>query len=250
MQRWATFDCYGTLIDWNGGIRAELARVFPEAVPAETEHGTDDLAEAERRAGEGAAPAPRKAAIKEESELDRLLARYHEIEPELERDGKLSYRDVMTEAMRRLGAPAGEEQGLAASLPQWEPFPEIHNALTEVRDRGWNIAILSNSDKDLIEASKERIGVPFDETVVASEIHSYKPALTHWLEFYARTLADKRFHVHVAASSFHDIAPAGRLRLRSVWVNRDGDHPYATPTVELEDLYELGTVLDDLLPAA
>jgi 2-haloacid dehalogenase len=250
MQRWATFDCYGTLIDWNGGIRAELARVFPDAVPVERADEPEGLAEPEAGDSEEAAQAPKKVAVKEGSELDRLLARYYEIEPELERDGRLSYREVMTEAMRRLGAPAGEEGGLAASLPGWETFPEISNALTEVRERGWKIAILSNSDRDLIEASKERIGVPFDETVVASEIHSYKPALTHWLEFYARTLADKRFHVHVAASSFHDIVPAGRLRIRSIWVNRDGEHPYATPTIELEDLYELGTVLDDLLPAA
>jgi 2-haloacid dehalogenase len=214
MQRWATFDCYGTLIDWNGGIRAELERLFGD----------------------------------DEQEIDGLLARYHELEPELELDGKLTYREVMTEAMRSLGAPEGEEAGLADSLPGWEPFPETVNALTECRERGWRLAILSNSDKDLIEASKERIGVPIDETVVASEIHSYKPNLTHWLEFYARTLADKRFHVHVGASNFHDIAPASRLRIKSVWVNRLEEHAITDPTVEIEDLYELGQVLDDLMP--
>ena len=191
MQRWATFDCYGTLIDWNGGIRAELERLFGD----------------------------------DEDEIDALLARYHELEPELERDGTLSYREVMTEAMRRLGAPEGEEGGLADSLPAWEPFPETLDALTECRERGWKLAILSNSDTDLIEASKERIGVPFDETVVASEIHSYKPALMHWLEFYARTLADKRAHVHVGASIYHDIAPATKLRIPSVWINRLDEHP-------------------------
>ena len=216
MQRWATFDCYGTLIDWNGGIRAELERLFGD----------------------------------DEEEIDGLLARYHELEPELERDGKLSYREVMTEAMRRLGAPEGEESGLADSLPGWEPFPETINALTECRERGWKLAILSNSDKDLIEASKERIGVPIDETIVASEIHSYKPNLMHWLEFYARTLADKRAHVHVAASNFHDIAPASKLRIRSVWVNRLNEHAITDPTIEIEDLYELGQVLDDLMPEA
>jgi 2-haloacid dehalogenase len=214
MQRWATFDCYGTLIDWNGGIRAELERLFGD----------------------------------DEEEIDGLLARYHEIEPELERDGKLTYREVMTEAMRRLGAPEGEESGLADSLPSWEPFPETINALTECRERGWKLAILSNSDKDLIEASKERIGVPIDETVVASEIHSYKPNLMHWLEFYARTLADKRAHVHVGASNFHDIGPASKLRIRSVWVNRLDEHAITDPTIEIEDLYELGQVLDDLMP--
>jgi 2-haloacid dehalogenase len=216
MDRWATFDCYGTLIDWNGGIRAELERLFGD----------------------------------DEEEIDGLLARYHELEPELERDGKSSYREVMTEAMRLLGAPEGEEGGLADSLPGWEPFPETVNALTETRERGWKIAILSNSDKDLIEASKEVIGVPFEETVVASEINSYKPNLMHWLEFYARTLADKRYHVHVGASNFHDIAPAATLRIRSVWVNRLDEHAHTDPTIQIADLYELGQVLDDLLPAS
>ena len=166
MERWATFDCYGTLIDWNGGIRAELARVF----------------------GDDARPTT-------------LLARYHELEPELQRDGTLSYREVMTEAMRRLGAPAGDGARARRSLPGWRPFPEVRGALEELRRRGWKLAILSNSDPDLIAASKELIGVPFDETVVASEIGSYKPAHRHWEEFFARTLAPRAGHVHVGASA-------------------------------------------------
>ena len=85
--------------------------------------------------------------------------------------------------MRRLGAPAGEEAGARRVAPGWQPFPEVREALEEVRARGWRLAILSNSDPDLIEASKERLGVPFDETIVASEIGSYKPALRHWREF-------------------------------------------------------------------
>ncbi len=113
--------------------------------------------------------------------------------------------------MRRLGAPEGEEGGLADSLPSWEPFPEVHDALAEARERGWKLAILSNSDPDLIAASKELIGVPFDETVVASEIHSYKPAVMHFLEFQARTLVDRNRHVHVAASIYHDVVPANTL---------------------------------------
>src|SRR5205085_9120063 len=120
--RWATFDCYGTLIDLNAGIRAELARVFGE------------------------------------ERADEQLRRYHELEPELEADGRRSYRDVMTEAMRRLGAPAGEEAGLAQSLPGWQPFPEVGRSLEDVRERGWKLAILSNTDLDFITASKERLG--------------------------------------------------------------------------------------------
>ncbi len=215
-DRWATFDCYGTLIDWNGGIRAELERVF-----------------------EG----------RDEAEIDSLLERYHEVERELEKDGTLTYRAVMTEVMRRLGAPAGEESGLADSLPSWEPFPEVREALEEARERGWRLAILSNSDREFIEASKERIGVPFDETVVASEIHSYKPAFMHWLEFQARTLTDRSRQVHVAASSYHDIRPATKLRIPNVWINRDEEHPITSPTRELPDLSRLPDTLDEILPA-
>jgi 2-haloacid dehalogenase len=211
MTRWATFDCYGTLIDWNGGIRGELARVFGE-----------------ERAGE-------------------QLHRYHELEPELEADGTLSYREVMTEAMRRLGAPAGEESGLAESLPRWQPFPEVRAALSEARDRGWKLAILSNTDPDLIAASKELLDVPFDETIVASEIGSYKPALRHWQEFASRTGADPALHVHVAASLFHDIAPANELGLPNIWINRLGETPGPRPTVELPDLVGLPETLDRLV---
>jgi 2-haloacid dehalogenase len=115
-DRWATFDCYGTLIDWNGGIRAELARVFGE------------------------------------DRADELLDRYHELEPQLEADGKRSYRDVLTEAMRRLGATAGEENALARSLPTWQPFPEVPEALRQARADGWKLGILSNTDRDYIDA--------------------------------------------------------------------------------------------------
>ncbi len=156
MDRWASFDCYGTLIDWDGGMRSELARVF----------GEDDA--------------------------DELLGVYHRLEPELQRDGSRSYREVLTEAMRRLGAPPGAEHGLAESLPAWRAFPEVHGALHELRLRGWKLAILSNTDDDFVAASQVQIGVPFDEVVVAQEIGSYKPAHRHWEEFFQRTRAPPR----------------------------------------------------------
>jgi 2-haloacid dehalogenase len=212
MDRWASFDCYGTLIDWNGGIRAELARVFGE------------------------------------DQADAQLRRYHEVEPELERDGTLSYHQVMTAAMRQLGAPAGEEHGLAESLPGWVAFPEVHDALTEARLRGWKLAILSNTDTDYIAASQVQIGVPFDEVVVAGEIGSYKPAHHHWDEFFLRTHAAREGHVHVAASLFHDVVPSNELGLRSIWINRLGEQSTdVTPTRELTDLSRLPETLDELV---
>jgi 2-haloalkanoic acid dehalogenase type II len=233
-DRWATFDCYGTLIDWNGGIRAEIERLWP---PPEQEEE-----EAEDESDEAPEPEP-------DLETEARLRRYHEVERELERDGTLSYRDVMTEAMRRLGAPEGEEGGLAASLPSWEPFWEVPEALEEARKRGWRLAILSNSDPDLISASIRQIGVPFDEVIVASEIGSYKPAFMHWLEFQARTRADRRRHVHVAASSYHDIVPASKLRLPNVWINRDDEPALTAPTRERQDLVDLADILDEIIPA-
>jgi 2-haloacid dehalogenase len=218
-MRWATFDCYGTLIDWNAGIRGELERLF------------------------GVRDAP------------RLLERYHELEWELEQDGSLSYRTVLIEGLIRLAAegglamPEGESDALARSLPDWEPFPEVHDALAELRHRGWSLVILSNSDRDLIEASMRRIGVPFDLAVVAGEIGSYKPAPAHWERFFELTTADKEHHVHVAASLAHDIAPAGELGLRSVWINRLDERPEPKPDRELRDLSELPDTLDELVSA-
>jgi 2-haloacid dehalogenase len=218
-DRWATFDCYGTLIDWNGGIAGELGRLF----------------------GPGRAP--------------RLLARYHELEPQVQaEDPELTYRRVLTLTLERLAEsedlalPDGEHDALPQSLPSWTPFPEVPGALEEARGRGWRLAILSNTDRDLIAASKAQIGVPFDETIVASEIGSYKPGHRHWSEFFARTHADRAGHVHVAASLFHDVAPCAELGLRSVWVNRLGETADPVPTREIADLSGLADVLDELVP--
>jgi 2-haloacid dehalogenase len=219
VQRWATFDCYGTLIDWNGGILRELERLF------------------------GVQEAP------------RLLERYHELEPELEEDGSLPYRAVLTGALIRLAEeeglsiPEGESDVLARSLPEWQPFPEVPDALAELRHRGWNLVILSNSDRDLIIESEKRIGVPFDLMIVAGELGSYKPAPAHWEHFFEVTTADKEHHVHVAASLFHDIAPARELGLKSVWINRLGEKPEPKPDRELTDLSGLPDTLDELVPA-
>jgi len=151
--------------------------------------------------------------------------------------------------MRRLGAPAGREHGLADSLPSWRSFPEVHAALEELRARGWRLGILSNTDADFIAASQVQIGVPFDEVVVAQEIGSYKPAHRHWEEFFDRTRAARDGHVHVAASLFHDIEPANELGLRSVWINRLGEPARVRPTRQLPDLLALPETLDELVSA-
>jgi 2-haloacid dehalogenase len=216
--RWATFDCYGTLVDWNAGIGGELGRLF----------------------GAGEAP--------------RLLERYHELEPEVQlEDPSRTYREVLTIALERLARtegraiPEGETAALARSLPGWPVFPEAREALTEARRRGWRLCILSNTDRDLIDASMTAIGVPFERAIAASEIGSYKPAHGHWHAF-ERELGQMP-DVHVAASLYHDIAPARELGLTSVWVNRLGEDADPVPTREIPDLTSLPAVLDELVPA-
>ena len=175
MERWATFDCYGTLIDWNAGIGRELERLF------------------------GAAQA------------GRLLHAYHELEPQIQHEepGR-SYRDVLAMTLARLAEredlplAADEHGALARSLPSWEPFPEVRESLEDAGARGWKLAVLSNTDRDFVDASLAQIGVPFELAIVASEIGSYKPAHRHWEVFFERTDADRAGHVHVAASLFHD----------------------------------------------
>ena len=219
MDRWATFDCYGTLVDWRAGIRGELARLF----------GTDGA--------------------------DELLALYYELEPSTQANGALTYREVLAATLARVAAnsartiPDGEEDALARSLPGWPVFPEVTVALTEAREHGWRLAILSNTDRDLLDASIRTIGVAFDDTVVASEIASYKPARRHWEVFAERSGVIAARHVHVAQSLFHDIAPAGELGLRSIWINRLGERPGPQPTRELPDLSTRAATLDELVPA-
>ena len=220
-MRWATFDCYGTLIDWNSGLRAGLAQVF----------GGD--------------------------QADRLLARYHEIEPRIQADDpRKSYRAVMADALFQIGHEEGRELGneerdtLGRSLPGWEPFPEVPGALREAGSRGWRLVILSNTDRDFIEASMRQIGVEFELAIVASEIDSYKPAHGHWKAFYELTGADRAQHVHVAASVFHDIRPAFDLGIPTIWINRLGEQSDARPDRELPDLSGLPDALEDLKPAA
>jgi 2-haloacid dehalogenase len=221
VERWATFDCYGTLIDWNLGIRTELERLF----------------------GVEAAP--------------RLLERYHELEPDIESESESfhTYREVLTLALERMAQeesvqiPEGEADALAKALPDWPPFPDVPPALAELRNRGWMLALLSNTDRDLIEASQRQLGVPADLAIVAEDVGSYKPAHGHWERFFEDTTADRAMHVHVAASLFHDVAPARELGLRTVWINRLGEKPEPAPDRELTDLTDLPDTLEELVPA-
>lgn len=218
-DRWATFDCYGTLVDWFGGVRMTLARLWPQ------------------------------------EDADALLDRYHQIEPTVEAGRGIPYRQVMAETLAAIAEaegliiPVGEADALAISLPAWPVFPDVPGGLLGLRDRGWKLGILSNTDADLLDASLVAIGVPVDVRIVASEVGSYKPALAHWDAFFRETGADRSRHVHVAASLFHDVEPCAQLGLPCVWINRRRETSLLPRAGELVDLMALPDTLDALAPA-
>jgi 2-haloacid dehalogenase len=217
-QRWATFDCYGTLIDWDRGLAGTMLRLWPDA------------------------------------DREWLLARYHAVEPLIQEGRSLPYREVMARALRAIAAIEGlalfpeQEHSLSDSLSTWPAFPEVSASLQTLRDRGWKLAILSNTDPDLLAASLEQIGVVVDLAITAHEAGSYKPARGHWDAFYRMSGADPGRHVHVGASIFHDIAPANRLGLPSVWINRLNGDSDVPRTAELPDLSRLPQTLEGILP--
>lgn len=220
MDRWATFDCYGTLIDWMGGIRSTLAGLFPD---------TDSHA---------------------------LLERYHGIERAAQAGRSLPYREVLTESLVGLAAAEAlplrpeDAPALALSLPSWKPFPEVAASLSELREQGWRIAVLSNTDPDLLDASLAAIGVPVDLRITAAEAGSYKPARGHWDTFFSLTGAERERHCHVAASLFHDVAPTSELGLPCVWINRQDETSDLPRVAEMRDLEGLAEVLDGVVPGS
>jgi 2-haloacid dehalogenase len=189
-----------------------------------------------------------------EADSDRLLERYHEIEPRVQQGSAIPYRDVLAQGLRVLADEedlplASEDEGaLAESLPSWRPFPEVPGALADLRGRGFNLVLLSNTDPDLLAASIERIGVPVEGAITAAEAGSYKPAHGHWERFFERFDADRERHVHVAASVFHDLEPTAELGLQAVWINRLHEVSDAPRAAELKDLSRLPEVLESLVP--
>jgi 2-haloalkanoic acid dehalogenase type II len=192
-----TFDCYGTLIDWERGI----SEAFAAAARA------DGVA----------------------LDLGAVLRAYHEVEPRVQAERYRRYRDVLALAARgvadRLGwtLPPGRESFLAESLPSWPPFPDTNDALRRLRDAGHRLIILSNVDDDLLAGTRHHLAVEFDAVITAERVGSYKPAAGHFAA--ARTqIGDGRW-LHVAQSYFHDVQPARALGVATAWINRKGERP-------------------------
>jgi len=194
-----TFDCYGTLIDWETGILAALRTVVPA----------------------GAA------------EDEQLLAAYGDAEGAIEAGPYRRYREVAGEAMATVARTHGGEPTpddvarLGGSVVDWPAFPDSHDALTRLRTR-FRLGILTNCDDDLFAASNRRLGVDFDWIVTAQQVGSYKPDPRNFAALTDRLAADgvpKERILHVAQSLFHDHAPAQRLGFHSVWIDRRHDRP-------------------------
>ena len=189
-----TFDCYGTLIDWEAGILASLHEVLGwAAIP-----GADD---------------------------DALLEEYGAIESELEGGAWMPYGSVLAEALgavcRNHGRAPTEDQArrFARSVADWPAFPDSAAALATLAER-FELGVVTNCDDDLFAASNERLGRPFSWVVTAEQVRSYKPAPKHFervLELAGRPVDAV---LHVAQSLYHDHVPAQRLGLRTAWIDR------------------------------
>ena len=193
-----TFDCYGTLIDWESGILAALHRILAA-------HGKkiDDAT---------------------------LLKLYGDFEQRSEAGPFRSYRVVLESVVRRFGAELGftptaeQARSLPDSLPTWKPWPDTVAALRQLKTR-FRLAILSNVDDDLFAATRPQLGVDFDEVITAQQAQAYKPSLKVFELALARIKAPAHRVLHVGQSIYHDVIPAQALGLATVWVNRPSARP-------------------------
>jgi 2-haloacid dehalogenase len=215
-----TFDCYGTLIDWERGILTAIHPILAK-------HGVT-IAD------------------------DELLERYGDLESVAEHGQYHSYREtlgiVMDGFARHYGftlAP-GERESLAASVGNWPPFADTVEALRVLASR-YKLVILSNIDDDLFAMSAKHLQAQFAEVITAQQVGSYKPNLGHFRVALERLGVPKERILHVAQSLFHDIVPAKEMGFTTVWVNRRHDRPgfgatpqaSAQPDLEVPDLRTL-----------
>jgi len=193
MNRWITFDCYGTLVDWRTGMQHSLEIIAP---------------------GKGLA----------------LTSVHRRVEGEIEiNEPYRPYREVLAESVRRMSAElgvrigAGSEQVLAATLPFWPLFADTNPALAELKRQGWKLAILSNVDRDLIAGTLAHFELPFDLVITAEDVESYKPADAHARRFLDITGVAPDRWIYAAVNKQYDLVAGRALGASCVWINRDGE---------------------------
>jgi len=224
--RLITFDCYGTLIDWENGLLAALRPIL-----SHDGRNVPDL---------------------------QILELYGEIEAELESGPYMPYRQVLAQASREIGRRLGEEisaeegSAFAASLTRWKPFVDTVPALQTLASR-FRLGIISNVDDDLFAETRKKLApVEFDFVVTAQQMQSYKPAQRNFEEAIRRSGLSKDQILHAGQSLYHDVAPANALGIQNVWVNRPSIRPgagaarpgTATPDYEVHTLAELSSLLN------
>ncbi len=209
-DKWITFDCFGTLVDWHAGFAAILRPV----------------------AGDRTA---------------ELINAYHEFERPLEQERPhLLYRDVLKEGVARaarkigLSLTAAEQESLPQRWGTQPVFADVEPALAELRTAGWKLAVLTNCDLDLFAQTQRGFRQPFDLVVTAEQVKDYKPSLAHFRYFWRVSGVEKANWIHAACSWYHDVQPAREMGVRCIWVDRDrtGDDPTAA-TVRIESAADL-----------
>jgi 2-haloacid dehalogenase len=191
-DRWLTFDCFGTLVDWRHGIRTTGELLFP---------------------GRGEA----------------FLDAYIGLEAEVEEGQFKRYRAVLTETARRaakkleVDLKPDDATALVSTIPHWPPFADVGPALSTLRRAGWKLALLTNCDRDLIAQTQRRLPASFDAVVTAEDVSAYKPNHAHFKLFQSTFGSSAEAWIHVAQSYFHDIRPTHELGIPRIWVNRQGE---------------------------
>lgn len=220
-----TFDCYGTLIDWETGILSSLRRIVEDGIS----HINNE----------------------------EILELFGRLEAEAESGDYINYKSVLRRVLREMGRHLGfatTEEALdrfAYSLKDWAPFPDTPAALKALKQR-YRLAVISNVDDDLFGFSQRLMDIDFDWTITAEQVRSYKPSLRNFQYAIEKIgIASGRI-LHVAQSNYHDIVPAGTMGLATVWINRRADRKgpgatraaQGTPDLEVPDLESLVSMIN------
>jgi len=208
-----TFDCYGTLVDWETGVRTAIREVSGVDKPA-------------------------------------LFDAYLDIEAAVEAKPYRAYREVLREVLARLAerfdfaVPSERAYAFAEALPSWPLWPDTNEALSRLKSR-YRIGVLSNVDRDLFAGTAGHFDVEVDLLITAQDVQAYKPSRRHFVRTLAEMGGDRSRVLHAAQSLYHDCVPATALDIANVWINRrgEGNKTSARPIATFPDVAGLADAL-------